>query len=178
MAKSYSEKLLDRRWQKRRLEELERAGWICEWCHIDDQSTLHVHHWVYAKNPWDAPEGTLSVLCETCHGKADRIRVAAFNLLGLLLANPDAELSDAEAIDDFVFRFEEAVRARDTSGFVKSILWWFDGAGFWRDRSEEEELICEIGIASMKLCKVRSQAEGRTYGVSFRSLESEEVKAS
>lgn len=65
--KSYSEKLKDPRWQKKRLEILSRDNWACFWCG-DTQTTLHVHHLIYeGKNPWDACDDTLMTLCEDCH---------------------------------------------------------------------------------------------------------------
>lgn len=67
MSSWYSEKLKDPRWQKKRLEVLERAGWKCQCCG-DEGSTLHVHHLVYIKgDPWESPDDTLECLCEECH---------------------------------------------------------------------------------------------------------------
>ena len=64
---AYSDKLKDPRWQKKRLDVLERAGWKCECCG-DDKETLQVHHLIYSKGePWDAPDETLECLCEPCH---------------------------------------------------------------------------------------------------------------
>jgi hypothetical protein len=52
----YSQKLKDPRWQKKRLEILERDGWKCMACG-DKEKTLHVHHIFYlpGKEPWDIP---------------------------------------------------------------------------------------------------------------------------
>ena len=46
--KSYYEKLLDPRWQKKRLEILNRDEFKCRSCG-DDKSTLHVHHGYYSE---------------------------------------------------------------------------------------------------------------------------------
>lgn len=64
----YYDKLKDPRWQKKRLEILERDGWKCRWC-CDKDNTLHVHHIIYlaGKDPWDIPNGLLITLCESCH---------------------------------------------------------------------------------------------------------------
>jgi hypothetical protein len=69
---SYSEKLKDPRWQKKRLEVLERDGWKCRLCG-EEEKTLHVHHLVYMKGfePWEVPSGLLLTVCEECH-KGDR----------------------------------------------------------------------------------------------------------
>lgn len=69
MAKtSYSEKLLDPRWQKKRLEILQDNDFTCEICG-DTESTLHVHHKMYAKGrePWEYETEQYAVLCKTCH---------------------------------------------------------------------------------------------------------------
>jgi hypothetical protein len=68
MATSYSEKLKDPRWQKKRLEILNRDDFKCLVCG-DGSETLHVHHKRYEKGcePWDYPNEELCTLCETCH---------------------------------------------------------------------------------------------------------------
>jgi hypothetical protein len=65
---SYSEKLKDPRWQKKRLEVLKRDEWACRGCG-DNDTTLHVHHIFYIprSEPWDIPDGLLITLCESCH---------------------------------------------------------------------------------------------------------------
>lgn len=64
----YSERLKDPRWQKKRLERLEIADWMCESCGAKDK-TLHVHHRKYRKGaaPWEYTNDQLEVLCEGCH---------------------------------------------------------------------------------------------------------------
>lgn len=68
---TYSEKLRDPRWQKRRLEVLERDGWKCTACG-DASKTLHVHHRYYVsdRDPWFYPPWALQSLCEECHDEA------------------------------------------------------------------------------------------------------------
>lgn len=79
---NYFEKLKDPRWQKKRLEVLDKAGWRCESCG-DTSNTLHVHHKQYFKGrePWEYEAGQLSVLCKTCHSDShdeeDRLLLAA-----------------------------------------------------------------------------------------------------
>ena len=64
----YSEKLQDPRWQKKRLEILDRDGWACRAC-CSKENTLHVHHIFYLPNiePWDVPNGLLITFCKDCH---------------------------------------------------------------------------------------------------------------
>lgn len=65
---SYAQKLRDPRWQKKRLEILQRDSWTCVKCG-DDQLELHVHHKRYVRNvePWDYPDKDLETLCDECH---------------------------------------------------------------------------------------------------------------
>jgi hypothetical protein len=65
---SYSDKLKDPRWQKKRLEAMEHREFSCEVC-SDNTSTLHVHHKEYIKGReiWEYQVEQLAVLCEDCH---------------------------------------------------------------------------------------------------------------
>lgn len=67
-SESYLEKLRDPRWQKMRLEILQRDEWQCKNCG-SGKITLHVHHRWYerGREPWDYPTSALVTLCETCH---------------------------------------------------------------------------------------------------------------
>lgn len=68
--KTYSEKLKDPRWQKKRLEIMQRDEFACQSCY-DKDSTLNVHHYVYLKNieVWDYGNELLVTLCENCHSQ-------------------------------------------------------------------------------------------------------------
>jgi hypothetical protein len=66
---TYKEQLLDPRWQRRRLEILERDGFACRMCGSQDK-TLHVHHVAYAPDrspPWETVSEMLITLCAGCH---------------------------------------------------------------------------------------------------------------
>ena len=71
----YSELLKDPRWQKRRLEILNRDNWTCQICGAKDKM-LHVHHTCYekGKKPWEYPDKILITLCEECHKNEDRCK--------------------------------------------------------------------------------------------------------
>jgi len=65
---SYSDLLKDPRWQRKRLEILDRDGWTCREC-SSREKTLHVHHRSYdGRKPWEYEEDLLLTLCEDCHG--------------------------------------------------------------------------------------------------------------
>jgi hypothetical protein len=64
--KTYSEKLRDPRWQKKRLQVLERDNWTCKMC-SDKETELHVDHTSYSGEPWEALDDQLQTLCKHCH---------------------------------------------------------------------------------------------------------------
>lgn len=67
MAKTYADKLRSPKWQKYRLEIMQRDAFICQKCG-DKETTLNVHHLKYSgENPWDAPAYDLITVCEDCH---------------------------------------------------------------------------------------------------------------
>jgi len=63
---NYSNKLKDPRWQKRRLEILNRDNFKCKFCG-DDKTELQIHHLKYKGEPWEAPSEFLETLCKDCH---------------------------------------------------------------------------------------------------------------
>jgi hypothetical protein len=70
---SYSKKLRDPRWQKKRLEIFERDHFSCRVCG-DTQSELHVHHTRYLKGrePWEHPDELMETRCSECHESAHK----------------------------------------------------------------------------------------------------------
>jgi len=83
---TYSEKLKDPRWQKKRLEIMQAAGFACEDCNRKDQE-LQIHHCAYirALQPWEYGVDLLMCLCAGCH-KHRQDRDEAFRVaLGRIL---------------------------------------------------------------------------------------------
>lgn len=70
---SYSEKLRDPRWQRRRLHIMQASGFACDRCGANEV-TLNVHHIVYHRGaePWDYDDDDLACLCEDCHEREHR----------------------------------------------------------------------------------------------------------
>lgn len=68
--KTYQEKLLDPRWQKRRLEIFGAFNWKCGECSASTK-TLHAHHLYYERGlePWEYPDDAFLCVCDTCHNK-------------------------------------------------------------------------------------------------------------
>ena len=65
---TYSEKLKSPKWQKKRLEILQRDKFICTNCGCKEKQ-LHVHHKVYIFNnePWEYENEFFTTLCYECH---------------------------------------------------------------------------------------------------------------
>lgn len=92
---NYSEKLKDPRWQKKRLEILERDGWKCMGCG-DKEKTLHVHHIFYfpGRDPWDIENGFLITFCEECHNPNQCQGLRCEDCQDSILNDGDCEGSD------------------------------------------------------------------------------------
>ena len=79
---TYSEKLKDPRWQKKRLGIFNRDQFECQICG-DKETTLHVHHVYYEANaePWDYADDALVTLCGVCHEAEHEAMKAAMDSL-------------------------------------------------------------------------------------------------
>lgn len=106
--KSYSEKLRDPRWQKKRLEIMQRDDFACRLCG-DKKSTLHIHHKEYrvGHEPWEYEEENLVTYCETCHSLVEYLK--PIDVLGVIKLGYEPGdhqfylVSTIIAIDDKVF---------------------------------------------------------------------------
>jgi hypothetical protein len=65
---NYSELLKSPKWQKKRLEIMNRDGWKCKDCG-DENKQLQVHHIKYehGKLPWEYEDNNFETLCNECH---------------------------------------------------------------------------------------------------------------
>lgn len=66
--KTYADKLLDPRWQKKKNLTLERDNYTCQYCKLEHK-TLNVHHFCYlvGGDPCEVPDDALITLCDDCH---------------------------------------------------------------------------------------------------------------
>jgi hypothetical protein len=78
---TYSEKLRDPRWQKKRLQIFSRDGFKCISCN-DPDTELQVHHLKYQGEPWEAPDEFLITLCRHCHSIIETYECFKFSLTG------------------------------------------------------------------------------------------------
>ena len=79
---TYTEKLRDPRWQKKRLEIMERDELTCQICGVTDK-TMHTHHLVYinGREPWDYTDAALQCLCEDCNKRQGRVPAVTLDLV-------------------------------------------------------------------------------------------------
>jgi hypothetical protein len=77
---TYSEKLKDPRWQRKRLEIMQLDNFTCTVCE-DKENTLNVHHWEYSKEPWDAKNEDLTTVCRSCHEKIEHCKALTKSFL-------------------------------------------------------------------------------------------------
>lgn len=159
---TYSEKLKDPRWQRRRLEIMERADFSCEMCAAKDK-TLHVHHKVYIKGhePWEYEDSGLECLCEDCHEQThhwrdvvkrfgsflqieDLMRLAGYSA-GLFLIDPVAVVGNMHKVNADFFQGVGNVfylTAKEVEGLVK------------------DDELCGMAIFDFKVAKQKKTSNG------------------
>jgi hypothetical protein len=71
---AFMDQYKDPRWQRKRLEIMERDKFSCVFCE-DSTASLNVHHKFYKKGKkvWEYEDSILITLCETCHEKLTKI---------------------------------------------------------------------------------------------------------
>ena len=103
---TYSEKLRDPRWQRKRLEIMQRDCWMCRNCDAEEK-TLTVHHFLYSGEPWETHDNLLITLCEDCHSERQELDSDS----KLMLANLSSLMHNVE-FRDFLISF---------SGYIANI---------------------------------------------------------
>ncbi len=162
MAKEYTpywEKLRDPRWQKKRLEIMERDDFTCVHCQ-DNASTLNVHHGFYTKDtePWDYPDESLRTLCEDCHKKYKEKSDFIKRLLGYF------DLFDIHIILGFMLRrlsfkipFSNALVGFEED-LLKQIVFGLSSCPNNESNINElEEFIASIGNSKIRLGKIATK---------------------
>jgi 5-methylcytosine-specific restriction endonuclease McrA len=90
----YAQKLRDPRWQKKRLQIMERDGFACVDCR-SKKTTLNVHHCYYYPRgePWETPDDCLVTVCEDCHMRREETeQVIKITLARKLAKTPEPKL--------------------------------------------------------------------------------------
>jgi len=90
---NYSEKLKSPKWQKKRLEVLNRDNFTCCKCG-DTETELQVHHLKYTREPHESHLSDLETLCKDCHGYISRNNKTLFDDL-------DIPIEEIESVTKF-----------------------------------------------------------------------------
>lgn len=81
----YQEKLKDPRWQRKRLEILNRDNFTCQICKSTENNLqIHHRHYVGGRLPWDYPNELLVTLCNICHKKEEDLSLKAVDAVNTL----------------------------------------------------------------------------------------------
>ncbi len=114
--KTYAEKLLDPRWQKRKSEILRAAQFRCEDCGRDDL-TLHVHHCAYmtGKEPWEYDNSLLMSVCPKHHKERQELEDALRVEMGRI-----TRFLSIDRLRDEAFRLVREMADRETARLAAS----------------------------------------------------------
>jgi len=149
---AYLEKLRDPRWQKRRLEILDRDDWRCRRC-FDSEHTLHVHHVWYAPggDPWDVTDDGLLTLCERCHADEEYRAAVETRLLRALRRRFGVFSVEmiADALEDALARPGAPAWRVGTPGVVAAVL---VDADAWDRANVPDSDVCEsvAGVSEIR----------------------------
>ena len=122
----FQRQLSDPRWQKKRLQILERDEWTCKRCG-DTETTLTVHHKSYRMDGgkfvdyWDYEDKELITLCEYCHSDEEaqlqQLKKHAFFSLRELFENAESMSYLIEMCNCQVAIFGRRIHFRDLDNF-------------------------------------------------------------
>lgn len=120
MSKAYIEKLRDPRWQKKRLEVLNRDNWTCQDC-SSTEKTLHVHHKVYFPNtePWEYDPMHLITLCHECHELESQTLDRAIAVMAETMKGVGFMAADFEMIEIPLRKYIEQFTNQQKSDFLE-----------------------------------------------------------
>lgn len=128
---TYSEKLKDPRWQRFRLEVMQRDDFKCTRCKSGSR-TLHVHHTKYMKcNPWEYPLNLMETLCEVCHSITHK-QIAPSNKeylieVGAIIENEESFLTATQThIDILMNTLSKGVPSDIEDEILKNIIYLQD----------------------------------------------------
>ena len=84
----FFEQYKDPRWQKKRLEIMNRDNFTCQSC-FNDTKTLNVHHkyYIYERPIWDYPDELLVTLCKDCHEIQEESKYIINDFIKVLLSD-------------------------------------------------------------------------------------------
>jgi hypothetical protein len=164
--KTYSDKLKDPRWQRKRLEVMQRDNFKCSQCKNGD-ITLNVHHWQYSKEPWDAKNEDLTTVCHLCHKEIEHCKALTKELLRqfdfrellsnierLLLKNKELKVIAFEdcvtvVIEEMKLYSVDEVLSEKGYRYLENGETYEIGDEFWNDGWEVLTYVCEDNIVGM-----------------------------
>ena len=140
MTETYSEKLRDPRWQKKRLEIMQRDSWECQRCG-DAETTLNVHHYCYenGKEPWDYDSSLLVTLCEICHKDETENRPNEEKLLLRALKERGFSYSD---VNDLACCFATLDMKYPPHVIMGALSWLMRSKEFWNKMIDDNFKHC------------------------------------
>ncbi len=122
---TYSQLLRDPRWQKKRLEIMQRDKFTCQNCK-DTESTLNVHHCFYKEDssPWEYPNSSLITLCEKCHtNETQELNKAKKNFLNALSSTGFRAKHFIEITERIERHWHPSLRVNNRIGDVLAEMW-------------------------------------------------------
>lgn len=94
---TYSEKLRDERWQRKRDKVKEKANYKCQDCGNKEKLEVHHCYYKYGLEPWQYPIDSLRCLCSGCHEKRGKVEMV------LRARMADLNTKELEAVSELIY---------------------------------------------------------------------------
>jgi len=116
---NYFDKLKSPKWQKKRLQILQRDNFTCTSCG-STETELHVHHLMYdfKKEPWEIDNKLLTTFCTDCHKRRHDLEKLIKRVLSESMSNEKynlivgfvmdlclMDIDEIEEVDDLASRY-------------------------------------------------------------------------
>lgn len=166
---TYSEKLRDPRWQRRRLEKLNASDWKCDKCSTP-HVTLHVHHvrYIGGREPWEYADDELQVLCSQCHSGEHPNKPSSRDKRRAKSGERYTKLSNAVGRDS---RLSYCARGILLMASTHSANWKFTVESIRRGTNAEGQVSIQKSINELKrfgyLKVIRGRFTGKFAGASW-----------
>lgn len=117
---NYAEMLKDPRWQKKRLEVMQRDGFRCQHC-LSNKKELQVHHIVYRKGakPWEYDNKDLITLCKQCHELETEEKKRSYEEFMELKSAFESKGYSYELLNSVLYRLYTALENYDSDNDLK-----------------------------------------------------------
>jgi len=134
----YKEQIKDGRWQRKRLEIMQRDDFKCNIC--NEVNKLHVHHLYYKPNAkiWEYDNETLVTVCDNCHELLHKELGKISGLIAFKMLRSNIDILELYDVDNLEW-LSENIKSKEIERIRKKITingekLRFDMSGYYNNK--------------------------------------------